>query len=78
VPILVKCNHTQVINNITSFAQTDQTKRDGGITPPKKGKVGGGGDLSPREYFINISEKCNLWIIIYPKFPRDGNESPSG
>jgi hypothetical protein len=50
--------------------QTDQTKRDGGITPPEKGKKGkvGGGDLSPREYFINISEKCNLWIIIYPKF----------
>jgi hypothetical protein len=56
--------------------QTYQTKRDRGLTPPaEKGKWG---DLSPREYFINISEKCNLWIIIYCKFPRDGNGSPSG
>jgi hypothetical protein len=47
----------------------------GGITPPEKEE---GGDLSPREYFINISKKCKIWIIIYPKFPRDGNGSPSG
>jgi len=50
-------------------------KRDEGLTPLEKGKVG---DLSPREYFINIYEKCKLWIFIYPKFPRDGNGSPRG
>jgi hypothetical protein len=29
-------------------------KETRGLTPPEKGK---GGDLTPREYFINISEK---------------------
>jgi hypothetical protein len=44
VPIHVKCNHTQVINIILHHcAKTYHTKRDGGLTPLEKGKVGGGG-----------------------------------
>jgi hypothetical protein len=48
-------------------------KRDEGLNYTEKGKRE---HLSQREYFINIFENCNLWIFIYPKFPRDGNESP--
>jgi hypothetical protein len=75
VPILVKCNHTQVINNITSLRADRSDEKRWGAKLHRKGKRG---YLSPREYFINIFEKCNLWIIIYPKFSRDGNESPCG
>jgi hypothetical protein len=35
-----------------------QKKRDGGLTPPEKGK--GGQDLSLGEYFIIFMEKCNV------------------
>jgi hypothetical protein len=73
VPILVKCNHTQIINKITSLHVDLSEKKGLGDKLHQKGKRG---DLNPREYFINISKKYNLWIFIYPKFLRDGNEYP--
>jgi hypothetical protein len=36
-----------------------QTKRDGGPTPPKRGK-----GVSKGEYFNNISEKCNVDMFL--------------
>jgi hypothetical protein len=50
-----KCNHTQVINNITSLHTDRSDEKRWGDNSTEKGKRGG--DLSPREYFINISEK---------------------
>jgi hypothetical protein len=70
-----KYNRTQVIDIITTLCtnRSNEYRRGGNST--QKGKRG---DLISREYFINIFEKCKLWIIIYPKFLRLGNESPSG
>jgi hypothetical protein len=53
----------------------DKKKQGANSTEKEKG---GGGGLKSKGIFINIFEKCNLWIFIYPKFSRDGNESPSG
>jgi hypothetical protein len=47
-------------------------KRDGGMTPPKNGKGGGG------ESVLIIFPKSVMGICFYPKFPRVGNGSPSG
>jgi hypothetical protein len=70
-----KCYRTQVINIITSLCVDILDEKRQGDNSTEKGKRG---DLSPREYFINISKKVKVWIFIYPKFPRDENDSLSG
>jgi hypothetical protein len=45
-------------------------KRDGGGTPPEKGKGGNILRIFPKSVM--------LWICFYPKFQRVGNGSPSG
>jgi hypothetical protein len=52
-----KCNHIQVLILSHCCVQRDQMKRDGGELQWKREK---GGDLSHREYFINISKKVCL------------------
>jgi hypothetical protein len=39
-PIIVICNHTQIINKNTSLLQTNQTKRVWGDRTPLEGKGG--------------------------------------
>jgi hypothetical protein len=47
-----------------------QMKRDGRLNSIEKGEREG--------YFNYISKKCNYVYIIYLKFSRVGNKSPSG
>jgi hypothetical protein len=75
-PILVNVITLKLLIKITSLQANKLDEKRQGDKLHRKGKRGR--CLSPREYFINIFEKYNLCIFIYPKFLRDENESPSG